>query len=835
MSAPHTSKDFLYMPGQNAGGVSDKNVDRAASAASSAVLANGAAAAGVLRDSAPSAKDPPRYGTLTDGAARGEQRPQPRLASQQPSPHPSSQTQAQEIVPIDDKPSQQADELDVLTAQLAELPDPADVVLTPPLILAMVHLFKLHGKSVSVDMLTATLPQVESGKSLHPSACLRAARAVGLLCKTLYRPTVDNISRLNLPCILLLRHDKACLLVGMDATHVELVFPENETETRRVSKAELTAEYLGYAVYARPEAKLDKRASEIRLLKGKRWFWDTLFNFMPIYRHVLLGSFVVNMVALAGPLFTMNVFDRVVPNNATDTLWVLALGVGLTYLFDFMLRNLRSHFVDIAGQNADVVLASKLMQQLLHIRLDARPDSTGAMANNLREFESLREFFGSSTLLALVDLPFLVVFLFIIAFIGGPIVSIPLAAVPLVILAGIYMQFPLQRTTEQGFKENMQKNALLVEIINGLETVKTCMAEGQMQHTWEKVVAMNAVSNRRTKSMTSVSMTASLLATQLVSVGVIIWGVYLINDGALTMGGLIGCNMLASRAMAPLSQIATMLNRLQHSRMSLKSLDMLMEMPTERSDGDSYVEFGHLDHSLTLEDLSFKYPNSERFAMQNVSMHIAPGEKVGIIGRMGSGKTTLGRLCLGLYQPTDGAVKLGGVDIRQLDPATLRSRVGYVSQDNYLFYGTVRENIAFGRTTVDDRMILRAATIAGVTDFIRAHPAGFGMMVGERGMSLSGGQRQAVAIARALLHDPDILILDEPSSNMDNSSEVALKRRLAQAAAGKTLLLVTHRLSMLDLVDRLIIMDLGRVVADGPKNQVMAALRGEQIQAVRKA
>jgi ATP-binding cassette subfamily C protein LapB len=396
------------------------------------------------------------------------------------------------------------------------------------------------------------------------------------------------------------------------------------------------------------------------------------------------------------------------------------------------------------------------------------------------------------------------------------------------------MQFPLQRVTEQGFKENMQKNALLVEIINGLETVKTCMAEGQIQHIWEKVVAMNAASNRHIKSMTSLSMTASLLATQIVSVGVIIWGVYLIDDKSLTMGGLIGCNMLASRAMAPLSHIASMLNRLQHSRMSLKSLDMLMEMPTERADDDSYVEFGYLEPSLALEELSFKYPNSDRFAMQNVNLRITPGEKVGIIGRMGSGKTTLGRLSLGLYQPTEGAVKFGGVDIRQLDPALLRARIGYVSQDNYLFYGTVRENIAFGRSSADDRMILRAATLAGVTDFVRAHPAGFGMMVGERGMALSGGQRQAVSIARALLHDPDIVILDEPSSNMDNSSEMALKRRLAQSIGTKTLLLITHRLSMLDLVDRLIIMDAGRIVADGPKNQVRAALRGEQIQAVRQ-
>ncbi len=759
--------------------------------------------------------------------------PPSRPASPPPPPPVPAAERFEEDLPVGGL--RQEDDLDMLASQLSQLPDPSDVTSAPPLILALAHLFKLHGKSVSVDMLTSTLPNVEPGKSLHPSACLRAARAVGLHCRTVYRPNLDNISALNLPCILLLRHDKVCILTGMDATHAELIFPENDTQTRGVSKSDLAAEYMGYAIYARPEAKLDKRASEIRLLKTKRWFWDTLFHFMPIYRHVILGSFVVNMLALCGPLFFMNVYDRVVPNNAMETLWVLALGIAIAYLFDFLLRNLRSHFVDIAGQNADVVLASKLMQHLLHMRLDAKPDSTGAMANNLREFESLREFFGSSTLLALVDLPFLVVFLLIVGFIGGVLVVIPLAAIPLVILAGIYMQFPLQRLTEQGFKENMQKNALLVEIINGLETVKTCQAEGQMQHSWEKIVSMSSISNRHSKTMSSLSMTISLLSTQLVSVALIIWGVYLISDGQLTMGGLIGCNMLASRAMAPLSQIATMLNRLQHSRMALKSLDQLMELPTERAEGDNYVEFGHLDHSLTLEDLCFKYPGSERYAMQNVNLHIAPGEKVGIIGRMGSGKTTLGRLCLGLYQPTEGAVKLGGVDIRQLDPSVLRSRIGYVSQDNYLFYGTVRENIAFGRANVDDRMILRAATIAGVTDFIRAHPAGFGMPVGERGMSLSGGQRQAVAIARALLHDPDIFILDEPSSNMDNSSEVAFKRRLAQSISGKTLVLVTHRLSMLDLVDRLIIMDAGRVVADGPKGQVMAALRGEQIQAVRRS
>jgi ATP-binding cassette subfamily C protein LapB len=484
--------------------------------------------------------------------------------------------------------------------------------------------------------------------------------------------------------------------------------------------------------------------------------------------------------------------------------------------------------VDVAGLNADIVLASKLMQHLLAMRLDVKPDSTGSLANNLREFESLRDFFGSTTLMALVDLPFLVFFVILVIVIGGPIAIIPLVAVPIVVCAGLFLQFPLQQVTEKGFKENMQKNALLVEIINGLETIKTTMAEGRIQHAWERVVGMSAASNNRTKRMSNLSVTLTIIITQLVSVLVIIWGVYRIHEGLLSMGGLIACNMLAGRAMAPLSQVASMLTRLQQSRMALKSLDILMNLETEKPEAGQYVDFGHLEHSLTLEDLSFKYPGTERFALDKVNIHIRPGEKVGVIGRMGSGKSTLGRMCVGLYKPTEGAVKLGGVDLRQLDMVELRYRIGYVSQDNYLFYGTVRENISFGAVNADDRMVLRAANIAGVTDFVRAHPAGFGMPVGERGMSLSGGQRQSVAIARALLQDPDILIMDEPSSNMDNSSELALKQRLAATLGSKTLILVTHRLSMLDVVERLVVMDNGRIVADGPKNAVFNALRNEQ-------
>lgn len=704
------------------------------------------------------------------------------------------------------------------------LVEPSDVDFDPPIIQCLSMLFRLHGKPVSTKLLISYLPAQEG--TLRPAACVRAAREAGMQASVMRRD-LDHISSLTLPCILLLKDDKCCVLTRLGTEDVDVLLPETGMAPQTVPREEIKAEYIGYAFFGKPALKLDKRASEIRLLKAKRWFWDTLLYYLPIYRHVIGASCIVNMLALVGPLFFMNVYDRVVPNKATDTLWVLAVGITTAYIFDFMLRNLRSYFVDAAGKSADVLLASRLMQHLLGLRLDAKPDSTGSLANNLREFESLRDFFGSTTLLALVDLPFLFIFLIIIGLLGGPLVIIPLLAVPVVVCGGLFLQLPMQRTAEKGFKENMQKNALLVEIINGLETIKTSMAEGRVQDTWERVVGQSANSNCQSKRMSNLSVTLTMLTTQIVSVSIIIWGVYRIPDD-LSMGGLIACNMLAGRAMAPLSQVAGMLSRLQQSRMALKSLDELMKLPVERDDAKNYVEFGRLEHSLTFESLSFKYPNSEREALTGINLHIRPGEKVGVIGRMGSGKSTLGRFCLGLYQPTDGAVKMGGVDIRQLDPTDLRSRIGYVSQDNYLFYGTVRENIAFGAVNPDDRMILRAATIAGVADFVRAHPAGFGMPVGERGMSLSGGQRQSVAIARALLQDPDILVLDEPTSNMDNNSELMFKRRLGSVMGNKTVLLITHRLSLLDLVDRLLVMDSGRVIADGPKQAVLAALRGEQ-------
>ncbi len=708
----------------------------------------------------------------------------------------------------------------------APLSAPGTIDYTPPLISCLARICKLLGKPLSVEALIAGIPQ---NASMTAEVCIRAAVAAGLAAKTLYRPQLEKINKLTLPCILLLENDNACILTGVEGETASVIYPESSETDSTVELEQLQQSYRGYAIFTHFQGNLDARASELRLHDTKEWFWGTILKFWPIYKHVILATLTVNILAIASPLFVMNVYDRVVPNNAVDTLWVLASGVTIAFVFDFILRNLRGYFVDTAGKNADIIITGKLMQHLMAIRLDQKPDSTGSLANNLREFESLREFFSSTTLLALVDLPFIAIFIGIIAYIAGPLALVPTIAVPIVILIGILIQIPFQRYVEAGYREATQKNALMYEIIGGLEAIKTSLAAGPMQKRWEQIVGMSARSSVRIRALSTFSMSASQLAAQLTSAGIIVWGVYLIADGALTMGGLIACSILVGRAMSPLGTVAAMLTRLQQSRVALKTLDLLMQIPSERPAEQTFVQHENLASSISFSDVSFQYPQSDTSALSSLNLDIQPGEKVGIIGRVGSGKSSLGRLVLGLYEPQQGAIKVGGIDIRQLDITDLRRKIGYTAQDGCLFYGSIRDNIAIGNPYADDRAIMQAAHASGALEFIKSHPAGFGRQVGEGGRNLSGGQRQAVTIARTLLQQPDILVLDEPTNSMDNTTENIFRQRLAEMSAEQTLLLITHRSSMLALVERLIVLEAGRIVADGPKEAVIEALQNKEV------
>ena len=697
-----------------------------------------------------------------------------------------------------------------------------------PLLGCLTILCTLLDRSLSSDALTAGLPLVEG--NMTPELFIRAAERAGISSR-LMRRQLGRINRMSLPCILLLDGQRACVLTDIErGASAEIVMPEMGAGTRSVPFDELAAEYAGYALFARPEFQFDTRASEGKVADPRGWFWGTLLKSWRIYIEVVLAAIVVNSFGFAGPLFIMNVYDRVVPNFAEETLWVLAIGVLTVFGFEFVLKMLRSYFVDIAGKTADTRIAARLFEQVLGMKMAHRPPSAGALASNLREFDSLRDFFTSSTMTAMVDLPFVFLFIFIVFLVGGPVAIVPLVAVPLVIIVGALMQIPLKMVVAQTAMEGSQKHAILVEAITGIETIKSTAAESRMQRNWETFCSLTARSGLKAQSLSALAMNFSASATQVVTVGVVVFGVYLIQAGELSVGGLVASTMLSGRAMAPLGAIAAILTRFNQARSSLQGLDNMMKTPVERPEGKVFVHRPNFAGQVDVKDVTFSYPNQKVPALDDISFHIEAGEKIAIIGRIGSGKSTIERLLLGLYDPDEGAVMIDGVDVRQVDPADLRRNIGVVPQDVTLFFGSVKENIAFSAPFADDAMILRAARLSGADEFIKKNPAGFDMEVGERGQNLSGGQRQAVAVARAVLLDPPILLMDEPTSSMDNTTESRFKARMAKMVGKKTLILITHRGSMLSLVDRLIVMDGGKIVADGPRDQVIDALTSGRIQ-----
>ncbi|MES9971427.1 MAG: type I secretion system permease/ATPase [Candidatus Thiodiazotropha sp.] len=702
-----------------------------------------------------------------------------------------------------------------------------------PLLDCLVFLTRYYGRVHSHDALRAGLP-LENHR-LTPELFLRAAERAQLSARVVHRP-IEKISSLVLPAVLLLNNRQSCVLLerSADAKQLTVMQPESGEGSHQITLDELEQQYSGYAIFVRSEHRFDDRSPEVLRLRTRHWFWGTLVKSWRIYRDVLLSSFLINVFALASPLFIMNVYDRVVPNNAIETLWVLAIGIAIVYSFDVIMRSLRGYFIDVAGKKSDILLSAMLFERVLGIKMAARPPSVGAFANNLREFESIRDFITSATVVTLVDLPFVLLFLLVIWFIGGPLVYVPMVCIPIVIVYGILIQSPLRRSVEATYRASAQKGATLIESLTAVETIKHLGAESEVQRKWEQLTGHIAHWGVRSRLLSASVSNVATFFQQMSQVGIVVLGVYLIAEGELSMGALIAGVILVGRALAPMAQVANLAVRYYQAKTALGSLNNVMELPIERPEDKSFLSREQFQGDIELDDVSFSYPGEEKMALRNVSMTISAGEKVAIIGKVGSGKTTIEKLMLGLYDPDSGAVRIDGADLRQVDPADLRRSIGYVPQDIMLFYGSVKDNIVLGAPYADDNDILEVAKIAGVMDFVNQHPQGFDMQVGERGEQLSGGQRQAIAIARALLLDPPVLMLDEPSNSMDNSTEAILKRQLSVYAKDKTLILVTHRSSLLDLVDRLIVIDAGRVIADGPKAQVLEALKQNRSGAAAK-
>ncbi|MDK9686987.1 MULTISPECIES: type I secretion system permease/ATPase [Halomonas] len=688
-----------------------------------------------------------------------------------------------------------------------------------------------HQHDVSSEALRAGLP-LEQGK-LTPSVFGRAASRAGLTAR-IVKSRLSGLNPALFPAILLLEPGRACVLLGLDVKQkkARVIFPELSESDVEISLDELHAGYSGEAIYVRPKFLADN-ASEpgVKKRRDQHWFWGVIRENRRLYRDIVLGSVAINLFAIAMPLFVLNVYDRVVPNQATETLWVLAVGIFIVLCFDLALRLMRSSFVDLAASRADVKLSSSIMAKSLGLRLEERPASTGSFTSTLQSFESVRAFIGSATILGIVDLPFVLMFAAIIALINPWLVLPVLVGIVFVLLYALAAQGKLHELSQTTWEVGAQRNSLLVESISQLENVKALRAESRIQRHWEKASAFLSKTGAQLKMVSTSVSNVAQWAQHSVAVCVIIVGVYQIIEGNLTQGGLIAAYMLSSRAMAPISQAAALLAQYHQSSTALDSLNAVMDKKVERHEGKAYVEKPSFAGNIRLEKVTLRYPNEERDALKDVSITVKAGEKVALLGRIGCGKSSLNKLVLGFYQPTSGAVLVDNVDIRQLDPLQLRRHIGYVPQDVSLFSGSLRDNIVAGGGSdrVDDDALLRAIELAGLENLVNSHPHGVDLQVGERGQALSGGQKQSVAIARALVQDPPILLLDEPTSSMDNASEEAFKANLKNVAAGKTILVVTHRTSLLSLVDRIIVMDAGKVVADGPRDTVVEALRKGQI------
>ena len=698
---------------------------------------------------------------------------------------------------------------------------------------SMVYLTKHHGKQRSPESMMDGMP---IDGLLNPDQAVRVMRAAGYNAGLMQRDILD-IHALLLPAILLLKNGDACVLVRRldtprgQSPMCEIVMPGPEFHTCRATESELSQEYLGFALVATPLPEQVASGRDPALLDPKgHWLWGTLRRFVPYYRSAMLAALLSNVLMLVSGLVTSVVYDKVIPHQAFVTLWALAAGAALAISFDLVSRQLRSHLIDTAGKKADLIIGSLLFRQTLGVRMEHRPESAGSYAHHMAQVEIVRDFFAGATLSALSDLPFIAMYVAMTFVIGGPLGWVLVAAIPILVGIALGIQSSLRRMMSANLTHQADLQGVIVEAVEGLEDLKAVGAQGRFLHRFEDATSHAAETGLKARNMSGWTSNISAVSQQLVTLAMLVWGVYLIHDNVITGGALIGAVMYAGRAVAPVSSVVGLATRYQGARAAMQSLDKMMSLPTEREHGKAYVTGHRVTGAIALHELSFAYPQTTLAhaprVLKGVSVRVKEGERIAILGRIGSGKSTILRLMAGLYQPTEGMVEVDGMDLRQIDPADYRMRVGFVSQEPRLFKGTMRENVLMGRPNLDASRLAEVARVTGLDRVVAGHPQGWELSVGEMGGLLSGGQRQLVALARCLITKPQILLMDEPTSSMDAQSEVMFLRQLKEAAGTRTLIMVTHRPAVLELVDRIIVVDNGKVILDGAKGAVLAALSG---------
>jgi ATP-binding cassette subfamily C protein LapB len=544
------------------------------------------------------------------------------------------------------------------------------------------------------------------------------------------------------------------------------------------------------------------------------WFWGSMKQSKWTYTQVLAAAATSNFLGLSTSIFIMVVYDSIVPNQAIESLIALTIGVLIALFFDFLIKTLRATFIDKAGKKADARMSALIFKQLMSVNLASKSAKSGALASVVREFESLRDFFTSATLVAVVDLPFIALFIYVCYLIGGPLAYIPLACVPVVIFTGLIVQPFLAKLSVDMMSTGMSKQGVLVETLNGIETIKATGSHNLMKKRFQEATDSQSEIGLKTRMLSMFAINSTVSIQQLAQVGIIFYGVFLIQDGIVTMGALIATVILGGRTLAPLSQLASALTRVNTARTAYKTINDLMAKPTDRDETVNPLSRPILQGDIEFKNVSFRYPDAPANTINDLSFKISSGEKVVIMGKMGSGKSTIARLLSGLYQPDSGSVLLDGVDIRQIDPADFRRNVGFMLQETWLFSGSIKENIQMGFLEYSDEKILEISKISGVDEFVKSNPSGYDFNLKERGEGLSGGQRQSINLARALLHNPPTLILDEPTSSMDVTTEKIVLDNLSNSLTDRTLVAISHRNSLVRLATRVLVIDGGVLIAD---------------------
>ena len=693
---------------------------------------------------------------------------------------------------------------------------------------------KRYHRPVSKEALIAGLPTATASSipdlldhSQASTLFTRISERAGFKSTLVERP-LDKISALHLPAILILSDANTAILEAFneDRSKVKLIYVEGEVE-EWVDVEKVQESYLNFMLMLKRVVDVQDETLSVRHGHDGHWFFDTLKLSLPIYKDVLIASLLINLFVLATPLFTMNVYDRVIPSNATETLLVFSVGIMFAYLLDSFLKFTRTRLLEIAAKKSDIVMSSIVFEKILDLKMAMHPSSVGSFANNIKDFESIRGFMTNATMAAVIDLPFAVLFLLVIYYIGGVIVFIPMTIMALILIYAFIIKKPLQESIESTHEAAARKHGVLIETLQNIETIKTQGMVGKQQFLYEESVGEIAQKSFYSRMLSASVPTITALLTQVNTVAIVITGVFMIGDLELTMGGLIGIVILSSRTVSPMGQVAGLITNYADARSAFDTINTIISQEQERPNGHNFLERDHFRGKIEFKKVSFSYPNSEVQALKEVSFVIEAGEHVGVIGRIGSGKSTIEKLILKLYEPDEGSILIDDVDIAQIDPAILRANIGYVAQDVALFRGTLKENILNRNSGVSDENFLVATKLSGVDEFARMHPHGYGMMIGERAQGLSGGQRQSIGIARALIADAPLMLLDEPTNALDQLSESRLINYLSQSLSNaKTVLLVTQKLGLLSMTPRVIVMHEGQVYLDGKREDVLKKLQG---------